>query len=116
MIREASVKTGDTGRVLEAHLRYDDGTPIDLTGCTVRFRMRREGATYADVDGDAEVVAPPSSGVVRFSDWDPADLDEPGTYQCEWLVTDSDGLEVTAPSDSYLVLRIRQGIEVAPNP
>jgi hypothetical protein len=113
---EATMKTGDTGRVLEAHLTYDDGTAIDLTGCTVEFRMRPETGTYATVAAAADVVSPATGGVVRFDGWSAGDIDEAGVFVVEFKVVDTDENVVTVPSDGYLALRIRPGIDEDPTP
>lgn len=111
----ASMKTGDTGRILRSTLRYDDGAPINLSGCTVEFRLRREGTTYATVAAAAEVVEA-AEGLVQFGAWTDSAVSVPGTFQVEWVVTDSDSKEITVPSDNHQVLIIRQGIEPEPSP
>lgn len=111
---EATLKTGDTGRVLGAVLRYSDGDPIDLTGCTVIFAMRLTTGVYADVYADATVDADPTSGAVTFDDWPAGSLDDAGVYVAEFVITDTGGGETTVPSDGYLTVRLLAGIDQAP--
>lgn len=111
---EATLKTGDTGRTLAATLRYDDGTVIDLTGCTVTFAMRAASAVYASVYAAADVDADPTTGRVTFDGWSSGDLDTAGSYVAEFVVTDSSGGEITVPSDGYLTVRILAGIDQDP--
>src|SRR5690606_16671584 len=73
------LKTGDTLPVLEAQLFAPDGTPLNLQGMQVRFRM----GSY--VDAPAEIVDG-SEGRVRYR-WRPGDTDVPGTHKAEFVVT-----------------------------
>ena len=116
MTRDASIKTGDTGRTLATTLRYSDGTAIDLTGCTVTFAMRPASAQYATVHAAATVDDDPTSGRVTFDGWAAGDLDTAGSYVAEFVITDSSGAEITVPSDGYRIVRILAGIDQAPTP
>ena len=69
----------------------EDGTPHDLTGQTVRFRMRAIGAATMKVDQPATIVNPPGAdGKVRY-DWTGTDLDTAGEYLAWWQVTTTVG-------------------------
>lgn len=57
----------------------EGGSPLDLTGCTVKLRMRASGSATLKVDANAAVLAPASDGNVRY-DWQAADTDTPGDY------------------------------------
>jgi len=63
-----------------------DGVAFDLTGSTVKFKMRAVGSATLKVNAAAVVVAPPTAGNVRY-DWDAADLDTAGDYIGWWEVT-----------------------------
>lgn len=62
-----------------------NGTPFDLTGSTVKFRMRLVGSDTLTVDSAAVVVSA-AAGTVRY-DWGTSDLDVPGEYLAWWRVT-----------------------------
>ena len=62
-----------------------NGAAFNLTGCTVKLRMRLETAATLKVDA-AAVVVTPASGTVRY-DWAAADVDTAGEYVAWWSVT-----------------------------
>lgn len=64
---------------------YADGTPVDLTGATVKFQMRKFGTSTLKVDALAQVVTP-AQGIVRY-DWAAVDVDTAGDYLVWWQVT-----------------------------
>jgi hypothetical protein len=61
------------------------GTPVDLTGATVQFRMRDEASTTLKIDAAAAVTNAPG-GQVRY-DWVATDVDTAGDYVAWWRVT-----------------------------
>lgn len=63
------------------------GSPVDLTGATVKFRMRKLGSATLKVDATAAVVAP-LTGDVSYT-FAAADVDTAGFYQVWWEVTKS---------------------------
>ena len=65
------------------------GAAQDLTGATVRFRMRPVHSTALKVDAPGVVVTP-AAGVVRY-DWVVGDLDTEGRYAAWWQVTFASG-------------------------
>lgn len=72
---------------------YVDGQLLDLTGYTVKFRMRPVLSSALLVDADAVVVQSGSGsgiqnqGSVRY-DWQPGDTDTLGDYRAWWHVVD----------------------------
>ncbi len=81
--------------------------PIDLTGTTVRFNMKKDGATAPKVDG-AAVVINATQGFVRY-DWAALDTDTAGNFTGEWEITDTAGRQRTVP------LRPKITIEIVPD-
>jgi hypothetical protein len=76
---------GDTKPSVAATLRHSDSvTPIDLSGCTVRFQMRRQDDLRYTVNGLC-VIVNARAGTVRY-DWAVNDLTSPGDYYIQFEV------------------------------
>lgn len=65
-----------------------NGSPADLTGATVRFRMRPVGSSTLKVDAAATLVA--ATATVSY-DWAAADVDTAGDYLGWWRFTLQNG-------------------------
>lgn len=93
-----------------ATLKYEDGTVVDLTGCTVKFHLKK-GDTLL-FNKAAVVVAPATSGVVRY-DWATGDttvtLDADGYARCsgDFEITFSDTKKMTFPTKGDLEIIFR---------
>jgi hypothetical protein len=98
------LKAGDLLPALTAALKDGNGSPIDLTGATVTFRMRKRGATALTVDAAASVVSA-AAGTVRY-DWLSGDTDTHGLYDAEFRCELTGGRE-TVPNDRYITVRIQ---------
>lgn len=98
------LKAGDLLPALTAALKDGNGAPIDLTGATVTFRMRKRGATALTVDAAASVVSA-AAGTVRY-DWLSGDTDAHGLYDAEFRCELAGGRE-TVPNDRYITVRIQ---------
>ncbi len=64
-----------------------DGTPVNLTGSSVKLQMREVDSSTLKVDTAAVLVDAPN-GQVRY-DWAAADVDTAGAYAAWWRVTDA---------------------------
>lgn len=113
---------GDTRPRLVFTLRDTNGDPIDLTGCTVLFKMRPLGsldlkATVSCVllsgllEDDGETIdytAPYNvagpGGRIRV-DWGTNDLDTSGRYEAEIEVTYPDGSKQTVYDKISVTIR-----------
>ncbi len=68
----------------------DDGVttaPVDLTGCTVAFKMIAEDGTVK-VNSAAAVIDDEDNGEVSYL-WQAADVDTEGLFYYWWIVTQS---------------------------
>lgn len=72
----------------------------DLTGATVRLRMREVGSTTLKVNALATVVNP-LTGEVRYN-WTAGNVNTAGVYLMEWGITYADGTQQTIPSNDPL--------------
>lgn len=98
------IKQNDTRPALYAQL-LQDGSVIDLTGCTVKLAIR--GLPLRDVDiTDAE------TGNVRY-DWIAADTANAGIYEAEFEVTFPDGSVQTFPNNGYITIVITEEVAEA---
>ncbi len=104
------IKRGDTLPVIEGVITDENGDPLGLAGCTVRFGVRKEGKKVALLDQPAVIVnasAPVGHidrGRVRYL-WQPGDTGTTlgaGDFEGEFQVTLASGDIGTAPNDSYI--------------
>lgn len=101
-------KENDTHRNITAQLKHEEdgtATAVDLTECTVKFYMKRRGYEDKKIDGENATITDVSNGYVTY-EWSDTDLDTPGVYECEFVVTYSDSSQETFPSteDNLLVI------------
>lgn len=98
------IKQNDTSPAIQATLKDVDGVAVNLAGATVRFHMRKQGATTAKVDA-AAVIVDDAEGIVRYN-WTAADTNTVGTYQAEFEVTYTDNTVETFPNAAYLKVKV----------
>jgi hypothetical protein len=97
---------GDTAPDIASvlHALDDPDTVVDLTGCTVRFQMRKADDRRFTVNALAEIMDH-DSGVVRYR-WGPNDLAVHGEYEVQWEITYPDArIQTTADTETILVRR-----------
>lgn len=102
-----SIKKGDTSPALRATLRYDDCSPINLTGATARFHMRQSGSSTVLIDAAAVIVS--VAGIVEYR-WTSLNTATVGGYEGEFEVTYSDGKIETFPSDGFISIEVVDSI------
>lgn len=94
---------GNTAPDLNAVLKAD-GSPLDLTGCSVKFQMRKADDRRFTISS-AATITDAAAGEVRYI-WGPNDLAVPGTYQVQWEVTYADARkQTTHPANDLLIRR-----------
>lgn len=99
-----SIKQDDTKPTITATLTNGAGTAIDLTGATVKFRMRETGSTALKVDAAATIVSA-AAGTVSYQ-WVSGDTDTAGRYLAEWEITFAGGARQTVPSNRFNVISV----------
>lgn len=93
----------DTSPSLVMTLLEPGGAPVDLTGATVTFQIRRTTAPRTLAEGPATILAPATDGRIRY-DWGTADAAVPGTYEGRAKVVLASGKQLSFPN--YRTLRI----------
>ena len=89
MTQTAYIKQNDTSPTLDAILTDDDGSPVNVAGASVRFHLKKLGASTLKIDAAATVVDG-EAGHVRYT-LQSGDTDTPGSYKAEYEVTFIDG-------------------------
>lgn len=98
-------KQYNTRNAFKATLNEANGSPVDLTGATVRFFMAsRAGVTM--INRQMQVGA---NGEVLIV-FDPVDVAEPGIFNAEIIVEYSDGRKEIHPNEGYIRVYIESSI------
>jgi hypothetical protein len=104
-----TVKTGNRREPIQRTLKDSAGVVVNLTGATVKFRMRTNrpaGTGSFKVDTTATIVnAPGTDGLVKYS-WAAIDVDTPGAYRGWFQVTFGDGTVQTFPNDGWILVNV----------
>lgn len=92
------LKLGDTHPNIETILSDGNG-PVNLSGCTVLFRMSVANTGNLMVQKAATVVTPQTGTDIGrcYAEFDAADTGELGEYRVEWRVTFPNGKVATFP-------------------
>lgn len=110
------IKQGDQLPAIQSTLLDANGLPINLSGASVVFLMRKLGAPTPKVEASASIVDA-LNGIVAYA-WQPGDTDTPDSYGGEWVATVG-GLQMTVPNFNYVTIIISpnlQGGTPAPPP
>jgi hypothetical protein len=99
------IKQGDLGPDLDATLKDGTGAAVVLTGATVKFTMRKRGATTLKINEAAATIIDAAGGKIRYP-WVAADTDTPGIYDGEFEVTFSGGEIQTWPNERHLEIQV----------
>jgi hypothetical protein len=102
------VKQGDTLPAVVARLVDGAGDPVDLSGGSVAFSMRRAGVTVVSLA--SALLLDPRSGLVSYP-WGSGNTDGPGRYEAEFKATLGGGGVRTFPSDGYMDVLVTEKVE-----
>ena len=90
---------GDTEVAIAATLKRPDGTVVDLTGLTLKFKMLdSEGSTKVALTDDYVTVTDEDAGQVQYSPV-AADVDTAGTYYAYFVTVDGTANLDTFPAE-----------------
>jgi hypothetical protein len=108
------MKRNDLEPSVRGIIEAPPGTPVDITGCPVRFIMRLQGSVGVlpsppKVDAYATVVDG-VAGIVEYA-WADGDTDTAGTYLAEFEVTFAGGRRRTFPSKGHLFVVISPDLD-----
>jgi hypothetical protein len=96
---------GDVGPPLDEQLVDQNGTPINLTGATVTFRMVEYfQKTFVAVNSLSAMILDAINGKVRYQ-WTTGDTATPGLYLA-WFVVNWGGGPQHFPQDDSLIIKI----------
>jgi hypothetical protein len=108
-IGEYVAKQGDSGPAWTDQLTWSDGKPVNLTGCTVEFTLRRLSSSAA-VSLTGSVAVPDAyMGSVLYSP-SAADTAFAGEYMACWVIRFPSGEVRTAPTEGYREVRIEPNL------
>lgn len=107
----ANVKRGDTKGIFTDVLTLDD-VAVDLTGCSLRFIMRRRGKPAKAVNQVATITTP-ATGEVSYQPVD-EDVDTEGVYEQEWEVTFPSTKILTFPNNAFNTVNILRDLGGVP--
>ena len=102
------IKSGDTLPILTDTLTYSNGTPVNLSGCTVQFIMRSVTAVLPTTNAPATVVTP-ATGSVSYT-FTATDTAQAQRAQGTWVVTNASGQVQQWPTDGYLDIAIEENL------
>lgn len=86
------------------------GNPLNLTGATATFSMKKAGASAPKITRAAAQIADAAAGKVKYS-WATGDTNDPGIYRAEFEVTFSGGGKATFPGDGYIEVHILEDVD-----
>ncbi len=88
---------GDLAPSFTMNLQNNDGSPFDLTGCTVNFVMSQNGVVLFS---KAATITNHTGGVVQYN-WTAGDTSHYGTCTAQFVVTLAGGQPQTFPVSGY---------------
>lgn len=103
------IKQNDTVQRITRDLKDAFGSPVNLTGATIKFSMRVKPAGAVKVNGAAATIVIAGIGRVRYN-WIAADTNTADEYEGEFEVTFSDGTIQTFPNDGNIPIIVTDDV------
>lgn len=101
-----ALRTGNLQPILQMQATYNDGTPVNLTGCTVTFTMTLESSTTPTVSAGACTVTDASGGIFTYA-WSGTQTATAGSYVGFATITvTSSGQTLGAPGFGFITVEI----------
>ena len=95
----------DLRPVIIATLKREDGTIVDLSGCSVKFNMNKDEVNL--INKTATILSPPTDGKVQYN-WEAGDTDVTGLCYGEFEVTFADTKKQSFPSEGDFEIVFRE--------
>ncbi len=101
-----NIKKGDRSPGYSVTLEAPAGTPVDLTGTSVKFIMTLDdGVTTTPKIDAVATIDDEEAGEVTYS-WGATDTNTAGLYRAEWEVTFAGSIKRTFPADGFLYINV----------
>lgn len=97
-----TMKRGDTRTAPTAKLKTPKGNPLDLTGASVTFVMKRYHNGVVLIDREATILEAENGRVCHVFTEEEADV--LGVMKCVFRVTHIDGSIETFPNQGYIII------------
>lgn len=105
MMADLQLKQGDTSPALEMQCQDNSGDPKDISGGSVDFHFKEQGATETVISTGATITNG-TEGRVKYQ-WQPDDTNiTPAIYEGEFEITYSDGYIETFPNTGNFTIEI----------
>lgn len=104
-------KAHDTAPTIQVQLKDSTGTPVNVTGASVKFIMKSAGGGSPKVNASGAIVDGPT-GIVSYTPIG-TDTDTAGTYNVEWQITYGGGAKQTFPDPGYNTLTVTADLDDA---
>jgi len=103
MCYDITIKRGDTKNCIKAILKDADGTPVNLTGCDVKFYMAPLDQSIT-INRAADIQDAIAGEV--WIEWLSGETDVVGVYRAEFKVAHLDGKTETFPNSGYISIQM----------
>ena len=94
------MKQGDTASIMKRTLLDAFGSPVNLTGASLRFSMRVKPGGSTKISAVLATIANAGLGEVQYS-FSATDTNTADEFESEWQVSYTDGTVQTFPNDGY---------------
>lgn len=107
ILRGNHIKSSDTLPSLRAKLS-EEGETFNLLEHNVQLKMKLAEENKLTVD-DSATIEQPGRGIVTY-DWSVEETETAGTYEVEFVATDSSGETISFPNNGFARLYIEEGL------
>jgi hypothetical protein len=103
------IKKGATDPPLYVQLvREDNNVPLNISGASVSFTMKRDGATNPVLDEVTATLTDAANGIIAY-EWNSSPLtgtEKAGKFKAEFTITLSNGKIIKQPQNGYIEIYV----------